>query len=146
MTTRKTRTTTVETPVVDNTPNVETPVVDTPIVSTPVVPESATPIVTDVQSMIDGKISKTTILSLLQYNDKLTRKQAVAYLERFEMTTGKRNDMVAIVKLVKEQEALGVSKRLAAQNIAATGLTTEATAFHYMSLLNFVHEYVKQSV
>lgn len=98
----------------------------------------------NIQQLIDEGHSKSTILGLLMYSEKLSRKDAIAKIEQYTIKD-KKNDMEAIVKYVIDNIGdKNKTRRDIAVEMEAAGLCKESTAFHYLSLLPFVIEYHKQ--
>lgn len=95
----------------------------------------------DIQKLINDGVNKSVILSLIQFNMELTKKQAVEELNKYEMSSNK-NDTALIVKTIIAHKSM--KRKELSKHIASMNLCSESTAFHYLSMMNVIEEYHKQ--
>ena len=99
---------------------------------------------TNIDKLLSEGASKSTIRAHLVV-EGISTKKIKEILDGIE-STHTRLDMEKVVKFVREHYTDGVNRRELAKKMEAHGLCKESTAFHYLSLMNFVEEYVKQTL
>ena len=98
---------------------------------------------TNIEQLLNDDKSKEMVKAMLMVNDGMSASDATKVLKPYAGNK-KTNDMAAIVAHMKANIGL-MSRRDLAANCEAYGLCKESTAFHYLSLMPFVTEWMRQS-
>ena len=98
----------------------------------------------DIQKLIDNNESKTTIKAHLIVAGYKTN-EIKKILDNIESNVT-RLDMPMVVSFIRKNYHENTNRRQLAKLMEANNLCKESTAFHYLSLMNFVEEYVKQEL
>ena len=98
---------------------------------------------TNIEKLLNSGSTKEMVKAMLMVNDGMSASNATKALKPYAGNK-KTNDMPAIVAHIKGIYGT-MSRRDVAKSCAEHGLCKESTAFHYLSLMPFVEEWMRQS-